>query len=412
MTREKSKQSALPDPPPGWPRPLGNAARHGLVGDILGTVEPHTEADTAALGAQLIQGFGSVVGSRPRFTVEADIHHTNLNVAVIGRSGRSRKGTSRGYIGRLLREVDRHWARESIQGGLSSGEGLVQAVAEGIPDHKWTGKRLLIVEDEFSGVLRTMSRYGNILSNMIRNAWDCRPLQVMTRQAPLRVSDAHISILANCTQHDLERYFNIADLFNGFANRFLWVCARRSKILAIGGGINERILAELSSELKDCVLFARKQEEVGLSKNATRLFVQQYPHLSRDIPGLVGAVTSRAEAQVRRIALIYALMDKSDTVRTRHLRAALEVWRYCEDSAGYLFAGTSAVTLEEKILVKLRQAENGLTRAEINRALGGHVTGSSLAKALDNLKEQKLARRKKASTGGRAAQIWSVRSAD
>ena len=37
-----------PDAPP-WPEPLGKAAFHGLAGDFVRLVEPHTEADPAAL---------------------------------------------------------------------------------------------------------------------------------------------------------------------------------------------------------------------------------------------------------------------------------------------------------------------------------------------------------------------------
>src|SRR4051812_4447983 len=40
----------LPEPAdPLWPKPLGQDAYHGIVGEIVRTIEPHTEADSAAL---------------------------------------------------------------------------------------------------------------------------------------------------------------------------------------------------------------------------------------------------------------------------------------------------------------------------------------------------------------------------
>ena len=44
-----------------------------------------------------------------------------------------------------------------------------------------------------------------------------------------------------------------------------------------------------------------------------------YPTLSEGKPGLVGFMISRAEAQVMRMACLYALLDKSDVVRVEHI---------------------------------------------------------------------------------------------
>ena len=38
-----------------------------------------------------------------------------------------------------------------------------------------------------------------------------------------------------------------------------------------------------------------------------------------------------------RLAAIYALLDGTDKIALAHLKAGLEVWRYCEDSAAYVF---------------------------------------------------------------------------
>jgi DNA replicative helicase MCM subunit Mcm2 (Cdc46/Mcm family) len=61
-----------------------------------------------------------------------------------------------------------------------------------------------------------------------------------------------------------------------------------------------------------------------------------------DQPGLFGAVTARGEAYVIRLGLLYALLDLSDHIGPEHLRAALAVWQYCEDSARFIFEGVNA----------------------------------------------------------------------
>jgi DNA replicative helicase MCM subunit Mcm2 (Cdc46/Mcm family) len=59
------------------------------------------------------------------------------------------------------------------------------------------------------------------------------------------------------------------------------------------------------------------------------------------LPGLAGKMTSRAAAHIRRLAMIYAMLDLSPAVDVKHLRTAQSLWNYCEDSAQYIFNGTT-----------------------------------------------------------------------
>jgi hypothetical protein len=235
---------------------MGKDAMRGLIGQIIRTIAPHTEADSAALVLQFLAAFGNVIGRRPHFQVEADYHAPNLFVALVGKSARGRKGTSWGHILEIFRRVDADWARKRVHPGLSTGEGLIETIADE-DSARERDKRILVFEDEFSAVLRVMSRYGNTLSTTLRSAWDGRTLQVMTRQAPLRSTGAHISIIAQTTQHDLERYMGLTDVFNGFANRFLWGCVQRSKLLPTGGGLSEEELTAIVRQVRKRVKFAR-----------------------------------------------------------------------------------------------------------------------------------------------------------
>jgi hypothetical protein len=130
------------------------------------------------------------------------------------------------------------------------------------------------------------------------------------------------------------------------------------------------------------------------------------------VPDLFGAVTSRAEAQVRRVALIYALLDRSCEVRTKHLRAALEVWRFCEDSARFIFGGRSSVSVKDRIITILKTEEAGLTRTKISEALQHHVPSAEITRALDALREKGLVRTKSIKTTGRSAEVWFAETSE
>ena len=63
------------------------------------------------------------------------------------------------------------------------------------------------------------------------------------------------------------------------------------------------------------------------------LWESSYEGLTADRPGLWGAITSRAEAHVLRLSLIYAALDGSREISDAHVQAALAVWRFCDRSA-------------------------------------------------------------------------------
>jgi len=57
----EQKQSAVEET---WPA-IDEAAFHGLAGDIVRAIDPHTEADRVAMLGQLLAYFGNVIGRSP-----------------------------------------------------------------------------------------------------------------------------------------------------------------------------------------------------------------------------------------------------------------------------------------------------------------------------------------------------------
>src|SRR5262249_32964711 len=152
----------------------------------------------------------------------------------------------------------------------------------------------------------------------------------VSKNSPAKATDAHVSVIGHITVDDLRKYLSETEAANGFGNRFLWALVKRSKILPEGGDLPP--LADIITELHEAIAFARSTEKIVRTASAKALWEQVYPKLSEGRVGLVGALTARGEAQVLRLSCIYALLDCSPVVDLPHLRAALEVWRYCEES--------------------------------------------------------------------------------
>ncbi len=115
---------------PPWPEPLAPEAFHGLAGEIVRTIEPHSEADPAAILIQLLVAFGNAVGRGPHFKAEADCHYTNIFTVLVGNTSKGRKGTAWGHVRSLFEQLDSEWAGRRIHGGLTSGEGLIWSVRD------------------------------------------------------------------------------------------------------------------------------------------------------------------------------------------------------------------------------------------------------------------------------------------
>jgi hypothetical protein len=125
----------------------------------------------------------------------------------------------------------------------------------------------------------------------------------------------------------------------------------------LGRGL--RHAARLQAKVVESIAFARRVEAVGWTRGAMALWEAAYPKLTAPRPGVFGMVTSRAEAHAVRLALLYALMDRSGRIEPAYPRAALSLWDYCERSARYIFGDALGDRDAQAILDTLRAAPAG-----------------------------------------------------
>ena len=406
--RSKPAKLELDD---GWPS-LQQAALYGPAGNIVRMIGPHSEADPAALLFQSLAAIGNLLGPGLHCRVESTRHPLLLYPLLIGDTSKARKGTSWGHQKRLLAEVDGTWAKERITSGLSSGEGLIAEVHD---DTEHTvDRRLLVVQSEFASVLRVMGRDGNTLSPILRQAWDGEDLRTLTKNSPLRAEGAHITVIGHTTRRELLRYLSDVEAHNGFANRLLFTAVRRSKFLPEGGSVPEPELKALAKHLCEVATWAKKREnhEMKRDNEARSLWAHVYRDLSKGWPGLLGAATSRAEAQVLRMSAIYAALDMSDTIRVEHLEAALAAWDYAFASAKFIFGDATGDPIADRIREALIAAgDNGMTRTEISALLTRHTPSERIGQALAMLAELGMAEQTFTGTDGRPIERWTAKQA-
>ena len=401
---------------PEWPVPRPEIF-YGIAGNIIKKIEPHTESDPVAILIQLLVIFGNIVDRHAFYQVEATQHYSNLFAIITGASSKARKGTSFNHVKRIFDQVVPDWINNNISSGLRSGEALIWEIRDesinkkddhvsGIDD-----KRRLFLESEFAFVLKTLDTQGNLISVVLRQAWDSATLKNTTKHTPSTATNPHVSFIGHITLEEVKRYLTLTESANGFANRFLWVCSKRSKELPYGGSIEDVDFTNEIKQLKLAIEFSKAPQRLCLSTDAKKSWSNGvYSKLSGDSRlGIFGAVTSRAEAQVIRLALIYALLDRSSEIQKVHLDAALAVWDYCEHSAKIIFGDSVGDSIADKILSVLKSTPEGLTLTEIQRLFSNNKTKAKISHALDILARQNLTRNEIFHTKGRSVQKWFLK---
>lgn len=406
-----------------WPT-LNPAAFYGLAGDLAMMADPHTEAAPIATMVQFMAAFGCMLDRTAHFKIGPTQHYLKLNVALTGKTSMGRKGTSWDICEWTLGQVDPKWSAECIQGGLVSGEGLIHHVRDDryedreVKDPKTkqvtretvlamagvAEKRLLVVETEMSRMLKAAARESNTLSDVIRQAWETDRLRTMGKLNPSKATGAHVSIIAHTTEADVRKHLTEADANNGFANRFLWVLTRRSKMLPDGGDLASVDWRPIVDAVRDAAEFARYNNQFRIDRDpeASKLWRSVYPKLTSYGDGYL----SRAAPYVLRIASIHAVLDRSTVMRAEHLEAALALWDYCEASARMIF-GVKQDPDEAKLLDALEAAPQGLTRKQVNHdVFQRNMKADALASLLSRLLTGGSIRREFEPTGGRPAERY------
>src|SRR5262249_54161317 len=244
--------------------------------------------------------------------------------------------------------------------------------------------------------------------SLMRKAWDGGILSTMTRSSSLRATGAHISIVGHITVEELRARLTRTDTANGFANRFLFLLVKRARVLPFGGSVLEdRVIVDLGERLKKAVEAAAPIGRVGWTTSAANDWKAVYPQLSKGQPGLLGAVTSRAEAQCVRLALIYALLDGAANIDRPHIRAALAVWEYAEVCAAHIFGVSLGDNVADDILRALQNTgREGMSRTAIRDLFGRHQSADRVGAALALLASRSRAKMETRQSAGRPTEIW------
>ena len=83
-----------------------------------------------------------------------------------------------------------------------------------------------------------------------------------------------------------------------------------------------------------------------------------------------------------RLAMLYALLDRTDTITTEHLTAAIALWDYSERSVLYVFGDALGDPIADDLARLIRQSgSSGVTRTAISEYLGRNTSSDRINRA-------------------------------
>lgn len=331
-----------------------------LIGEIVGAACASSEAHPVAVAANVVAFFSAIIGRGIFQRIGDAAIHCRPFLLIVGKSGKARKGTAEHTVREVFKRADvllrKHYTNDDKlrvhAGGLATGEGVAWAIRDPRePDDQGKGgdlgihdKRLLVIESEFDNLLSQLRRENNTLSATVRNLFDGRDLEPLTKTSQTRATRPHVCIIGHITGHELREKSTENDAANGLMNRFMLLYVYRPKLVALPEPTPERKLDQLAERIADAViaaaggdLHANNNREAILEEEARALWIKSYPHLTRDRDGKGGNLLARSEVYARMLAMVFASMDGRRGIEPCDLRAAIAWVEYWHASVTYTF---------------------------------------------------------------------------
>jgi putative DNA primase/helicase len=339
---------------------MDEAAFPPLVRDIVDAACNSSEAHPVAVAANVLAFFSCMIGRGAFQRIgDATIQCRPFQL-IVGKSGKARKGTAEHTVREVFRRADA-LVRDELgnedrlrvhAGGLSTGEGIAWAIRDpreadehgkgadaGVND-----KRLLVIESEFDNLLSQLRRENNTLSSTVRNLFDGRDMEPLTKTSQTRATRPHVVIIGHITGHELREKSTENDAANGLMNRFMLMYVFRPKLVPLPEPTHSTVIELLASKIAAAVikitggnLHAHNEHEIELSPAARAMWVAEYPRLTRDRDGKGGSLLARSELYARMLGMIFACMDGRHLIEPQDLRAAIAWVEYWHASVTYVF---------------------------------------------------------------------------
>ncbi len=303
------------------------------------------------------------------FTMARRIY-PNFFIAVVGGSGGARKGTAIRYAAdSLLAGAD-----VLHMNSVDSREGLIHRLHEHQQKKDLRAVPCFIELEEFRALIEK-SRIEGLASIVptLANLFDCPDTIEKQTVQGIGAKNPTVAMLGGADPTWLER-MKIEDLKGGMGNRILWIPGEPKPRMADPPAPN---LAAVAGALHDIRRYWTEQGVTELTWDPAA-FQRWKPFYEKDLremqstEPLLEVMAERMHVHCVKVAMLYAVLERSKQILLKHLDAAIHLVRFLIDSLSYIFHefGLDFVVKQERAILRKIEGAGaaGITRRALQKA--------------------------------------------
>lgn len=367
-----SDNGNVPGPRPEKPIPEApEAAWCGLARRYRESVGRSTEASDNFHLAAFITVAGAILGRLVYYNNPEPLY-PNFFTALVGKSGRARKGTAIDFSERLARKVnpDLHWLRS-----LNSAAGFVQALwtCQERQEQRRTVSAVLRFSELRSLIDKARQEGARDIIPELSNAFDSPPVLERNTVKSSAVQRPVVSILGGASPMWIDN-LKIEDLQGGIGNRFCWVAgAAKKRNHRPPAPDLTRSIMDLGSIRHHWLQKGKAEEgiEITMSAEADSIYETWYRGLDRHYEHeLFQVLADRMEVHCPKVAMLYAALDRRPQIEAEDIRAAMAYCEFLMESLACVFSDYGwelAAKQDQQIIEYVRRFAGGVPARRVQK---------------------------------------------
>lgn len=330
----------------------------GAAGEFAKVLSSVLEAPEHFFFISYLTCLGNEIADKVTLKTEI-LPQPRLYVLLLGESADDRKSTA------IIKTIDFFklcFPDFSISWGVGSAEGLQKLLEE--------KDKLLLCFDEFKQFVSKCKIDSSVLLPCVNTLFESNRYESRTKKNNIKITSAHLSILAASTISTYERTWDAAFTDIGFNNRLFLVPGSGKKQFSIPQRVSEEDWRCMKMQLSDVLHHYSNSVELDFTDEAKELFHNWYMGLERSIH------TKRLDTYAMRLMILLAVNKMKSVVDTEIVSDVIALcdWQLnIRRRYDPIDADTAVAKIEEKIRRMLKEGRK--TIRELKRGVHIERTG-------------------------------------